>query len=918
MGLPWVLVLVRINAIIRFSALALVIAGVIAIGLMRATTALAAGVVTNCTGPNLGAAMNSGSGLITFNCNNNHDPATLSLIQAGGYNVITGNQYTIDGGNLITLTGADVNRLFYIWPGGALTLTNIVLMNGNSGADYGGAVFANHGRLVLDHATILNSHTTAKAGGAIIAFASPVVIRNNSLIQGNYGYDYGAVNSDTDLTVSDSVLRQNTALTGGGALSVGGLVTITNSAITGNATLNGGGGGLYIVPLSSVRIDASIVSSNSAPLNASYFGGGIYNQGALTITQTTLRDNLAGEGGALAQAFGIVNLDGITFTQNYAQLGGGFSNQAGGTAIVNHVLFYSNTASVGGGLHNFGILTLTQGTFRDNYVTGYGGGMRSFLPARSSLSAVTFSDNRASQYGAGFAGYRDLTDFQNVTFTNNVATLLPGGALSAQQDWVTLNNVTFDANSAPDGGAIYSTGALTLTNASLTNNQATQGQGGGLYVNSATRALIANSAIAANSAITNGGGIFSMGQLSLTQTTVNGNVAGQNGGGIYITNALILNASTLSGNTASTGYGGGVYLYAGQYAFISASTLISNGAGVRGGGIYSEGYLSVTQTALTGNSAGSAGAIDNAAGTEELNAVTLTGNQASAYGGALYNDGTLRLFNTNASGNSAYQGGVLYNVTDATLTGGTLSGNSASDNGGAILTKNPSTLALNNLTLSGNSSAAEGGGLYNDGNTTVNGTTFYTNTAAAGGAVYNNQIVRLTNSTLSGNASSGNGGAVYNGFRAQLFNATLANNAAAAGGAIYIVIANTTALTNTIVANSLSGGNCAGAGGITSKYTISSDGTCALSGSGDQINTNPKLTTLGNYGGPTQVHMLNTGSPAIDAIVGSDAPGTDQRGQPRPADGNGDTIVAFDIGAVERQPSDSTLVPTLYLPLLLR
>jgi len=47
---------------------------------------------------------------------------------------------------------------------------------------------------------------------------------------------------------------------------------------------------------------------------------------------------------------------------------------------------------------------------------------------------------------------------------------------------------------------------------------------------------------------------------------------------------------------------------------------------------------------------------------------------------------------------------------------------------------------------------------------------------------------------------------------------------------------------------------------------------------------------------------LLPGSPAIDAGTDIDAPVTDQRGAPRPADGNGDQVVAFDIGAFEVQP----------------
>jgi hypothetical protein len=66
--------------------------------------------------------------------------------------------------------------------------------------------------------------------------------------------------------------------------------------------------------------------------------------------------------------------------------------------------------------------------------------------------------------------------------------------------------------------------------------------------------------------------------------------------------------------------------------------------------------------------------------------------------------------------------------------------------------------------------------------------------------------------------------------------------------------------------------------------------------------------TLAFNGGHTQTHALVPGSPAIDAAGTAclDASGaplvTDQRGHPRPVDGNGDGLAACDIGAVEFSP----------------
>src|SRR5262249_34416803 len=65
------------------------------------------------------------------------------------------------------------------------------------------------------------------------------------------------------------------------------------------------------------------------------------------------------------------------------------------------------------------------------------------------------------------------------------------------------------------------------------------------------------------------------------------------------------------------------------------------------------------------------------------------------------------------------------------------------------------------------------------------------------------------------------------------------------------------------------------------------------------------LGPLQNNGGPTETHALSPGSPAIDAgeTVCTDDNGapltTDQRGMPRPIDGNADGTAACDIGSFE-------------------
>lgn len=91
-------------------------------------------------------------------------------------------------------------------------------------------------------------------------------------------------------------------------------------------------------------------------------------------------------------------------------------------------------------------------------------------------------------------------------------------------------------------------------------------------------------------------------------------------------------------------------------------------------------------------------------------------------------------------------------------------------------------------------------------------------------------------------------------------------------------------------------------------HNIDSDGTCGLTGTGDQPEVDPKLGPLQDNGGPTQTHALLQDSPAIDAADSEECPTTDQRGAPRPLGiqaGSGSVcdVGAFEFGAEVPEPS---------------
>jgi hypothetical protein len=146
------------------------------------------------------------------------------------------------------------------------------------------------------------------------------------------------------------------------------------------------------------------------------------------------------------------------------------------------------------------------------------------------------------------------------------------------------------------GGGIYTNGTLTVTNSALSGNVANDG--GGIFNSSSSTLTVNNSAISGNSADTDGGGIYNnQGTLTVNNSAISSNTVGADGGGIYSYTDIggcaaaprtIIRNSTLSGNSA--GAGGGIRNENGVTE-ISNSAITTNTA-VSGGGVWSRNNLS--------------------------------------------------------------------------------------------------------------------------------------------------------------------------------------------------------------------------------------------------------------------------------------------------------------------------------------
>lgn len=97
---------------------------------------------------------------------------------------------------------------------------------------------------------------------------------------------------------------------------------------------------------------------------------------------------------------------------------------------------------------------------------------------------------------------------------------------------------------------------------------------------------------------------------------------------------------------------------------------------------------------------------------------------------------------------------------------------------------------------------------------------------------------------------------------------------------------------------------------------ITTDSSCGFEESTDLQNTDPRLASLADNGGPVQTHALLANSPAIDHAFPIDA-WTDARGV-APQDGDGDGLVAADSGAYEYAPPDPPPGSNVFLPMVIR
>ncbi|MDY6804598.1 MAG: choice-of-anchor Q domain-containing protein, partial [Cyanobacteriota bacterium] len=423
-----------------------------------------------------------------------------------------------------------------------------------------------------------------------------------------------------------------------------------------------------------------------------------------------------------------------------------------------------------------------------------------------------------------------------------------------------------------NGGAINTSSQVTMTvENSEFNNNVTSGEGGGaIAAGSRSNTTIINSKFDGNDATIGksergGGAVISngLGVMTIRDSEFTNN-KGINGGAINTpSTALTVENSTFINNDTTTG------------AEISSSSSSPRGFG---GAIYTDGVSA---------------SFGEENGTIAIRNSQFENNKGAGAGGAaflfLYPGDNVIVEDTNILNNS-----VIFNTFEQAHGGGIRLGTGESSIGRTT----PAQFQITNTTFAGNTASSQGGGLWIDRKLDLT-------------------RVSVVNSTFSDNKAEnedgtiGLGGAIAAFGPTNITNTSIANNhAAQLSGAIYT--SESSGFTPDIaVSNTIFDRNTAGQANTTKQQTnielIDGGGNLqfpAVENNGEVLAAanvtvaDPKLEPLQEINGAF-VRPLAGGSPAIDAGTNSNAPTTDQRGEQRPVDGDGDGSEVTDIGAYE-------------------
>lgn len=419
-------------------------------------------------------------------------------------------------------------------------------------------------------------------------------------------YGAGVLNIGSSPMVRFCILRDNSAITGGGFYNTGDGAApgFLDCTFTGNRALSPGSGGGF---RSHEATGQTTFTGCTFESNTAWSGGAIsirHGDVGFVAEQCVFNGNqISGAGGAITvfDMSGVSVLSGCVFANNCVSQGaggiGGAVYASSAAFDITGCLFVDNAAYVGGAVamkdtDEFALSALTNCLFAGNAAQHRGGAVYWEGTGAPTFTGCDFEGNSADRGGAVAlrAVFDDIdATFQDCTFSDNLA-YLRGGAIH------------LDAQAPASGDARAS-----LLSCTLMNN--TAAVDGGAAVALSGDLMLFDCDIVGNTAAFGGGVARTDGALSAIECEFRKNEA-LSGGAVYaIGGSTNLSDSRIVANSVTT-YGAGVFCSGGETTLLNCllGGNLATLAGGRGGAVAAFGDdTALIQCQLVGNDAGNGG-----------------------------------------------------------------------------------------------------------------------------------------------------------------------------------------------------------------------------------------------------------------------------------------------------------------------
>ena len=658
---------------------------------------------------------------------------------------ITGNRADTGGG--VSLASEYSYAKFNMYGG---SITNNAATNG----DGGGGVHNLFGTFTMYGGSITgNSADTRCGGGGVYLARMGEFVMKGGEITGNTakngGGVYTAVNGNTGLTVSG------------------------DAAITGNSNTAGKDENVYLVSGKTIEIGADGLGEKASigVTTADTITTGSY------VTVANGAENGYTDGNIFSDAGGAYctlqegdNVNLYNGQPHRHPICGETCGHTGGTHADADWTAWDGVSDIVYDANNTAYVYLTGDAERDTTLTvekgytlylclnGYSLTMKAEGEVISVTGSFTLTDCRG---GDDTKPYGKIThaagvDGRGVRIKSAADASLSETAVFTMYGGEISGNKVSDSGSINYGGGVrvsdpYST--FTMLGGIITNNEATNGGGGGVYIGGGRFEMSGSAVITRNKTASSlgGGGVFMNGSdivYALNEFIMSGNAVisentatNGNGGGVYMNSApeVTMNGGSITGNTAANN-GGGVYAFSGTFTMNDGTIAGNKATAKNGGGVYANGSTTFTMTG--GTIGGSTAADANAAkygggvyvknGAFTMSGGKVTGNSASKDGGGVRLDkGTFNMSGSAViSRNTAdgYGGGVDANDGSFTMSGGSITGNTTTNEspnwsgGGGVCVFDDGSFTMSGGSITGNNSLRGAGvELVGSGTMTVSG-----------------------------------------------------------------------------------------------------------------------------------------------------------------------------------------------------